>query len=47
LPFILAASYALAALSSNLLEKPFLSQKRFFQSKGERVVTIPTAEVRA
>ena len=47
LPFILAASYALAALSWNLLEKPFLSQKRFFQSKGERVVTIPTAEVRA
>jgi len=30
LPFIFLASYALAALSWNLLEKPFLNLKRFF-----------------
>jgi peptidoglycan/LPS O-acetylase OafA/YrhL len=33
LPIILVASYVLAALSWNLLEKPFLSLKRFFDSK--------------
>jgi peptidoglycan/LPS O-acetylase OafA/YrhL len=33
LPIIVIVSYALAALSWNLLEKPFLSLKRFFDSK--------------
>jgi peptidoglycan/LPS O-acetylase OafA/YrhL len=33
--FILVASYVLAALSWNLLEKPFLSLKRFFQPNAE------------
>jgi peptidoglycan/LPS O-acetylase OafA/YrhL len=33
LPIILILSYALAALSWSLLEKPFLSLKRFFDSK--------------
>ena len=32
-PFIFVMSYVLAALSSNLLEKPFLRLKRFFESK--------------
>jgi peptidoglycan/LPS O-acetylase OafA/YrhL len=30
LPFIFVTSYALAALSWTLLEKPFLGLKRFF-----------------
>jgi peptidoglycan/LPS O-acetylase OafA/YrhL len=33
MPTILLASYALAALSWHLLEKPFLRLKRFFESK--------------
>ena len=33
LPIIFVVSYALAMLSWNLLEKPFLSRKRFFDSK--------------
>jgi peptidoglycan/LPS O-acetylase OafA/YrhL len=32
LPFVFVASYALAALSWNVLEKPFLRMKRFFPS---------------
>jgi peptidoglycan/LPS O-acetylase OafA/YrhL len=34
LPFIIAMSYALAALSWNLLEKPLLGLKRFFGSRA-------------
>jgi peptidoglycan/LPS O-acetylase OafA/YrhL len=33
MPIVLLASYATAALSWNLLEKPFLRLKRFFESK--------------
>jgi peptidoglycan/LPS O-acetylase OafA/YrhL len=33
LPFIFVTSFALAALSWNLLEKPSLNLKRFFESK--------------
>jgi peptidoglycan/LPS O-acetylase OafA/YrhL len=36
MPAILLASYALAALSWHLLEKPFLRLKRFFESKPLR-----------
>jgi len=36
MPIILLASYAMAALSWNLLEKPFLRLKRFFESKPVR-----------
>jgi peptidoglycan/LPS O-acetylase OafA/YrhL len=34
LPVIFVLSYALAALSWNILEKPFLNLKRFFESKS-------------
>jgi peptidoglycan/LPS O-acetylase OafA/YrhL len=33
LPVVLAASYAIAALSWYLLEKPFLNLKRYFDAK--------------
>lgn len=36
LPFIFISSYVLATLSWNLLEKPFLSLKRFFEPKPGR-----------
>jgi peptidoglycan/LPS O-acetylase OafA/YrhL len=36
LPTAIAASYAVATLSWNLLEKPFLRLKRFFESKPVR-----------
>jgi peptidoglycan/LPS O-acetylase OafA/YrhL len=36
LPIAILASYALAALSWNLLEKPFLRLKRFFESRPLR-----------
>jgi peptidoglycan/LPS O-acetylase OafA/YrhL len=36
MPTILLASYAAAALSWHLLEKPFLRLKRFFESKPVR-----------
>jgi peptidoglycan/LPS O-acetylase OafA/YrhL len=35
-PFIFVASYALAACSWNLLEKPFLRLKRFFEPTSDR-----------
>lgn len=37
LPIIIAMSYAIAALSWNLLERPFLKLKRFFDSPAARV----------
>jgi peptidoglycan/LPS O-acetylase OafA/YrhL len=37
LPITVAATYAMAALSWNLLEKPFLKLKRFFDEKPVRV----------
>ena len=36
LPILLAVCYAMAALSWNLLEKPFLRLKRFFEAKAAR-----------
>jgi len=48
IPMILLASYAIAALSWHLLEKPFLRLKRFFESKsvgndgeGNQFVVVP------
>lgn len=38
-PFIFVTSYVLAALSWNLLEKPFLSLKRFFKAKPFEIPT--------
>ena len=48
LPIVLVASYAIAALSWNLLEKPFLNLKRFFETKpGERArLGFPVVAVR-
>jgi len=47
LPFIILTSYAIAAISWNLLEKPFLSLKRFFESKSEHraLTTLNVSEV--
>jgi len=48
LPIILVTSYATAALSWNLVEKPFLNLKRFFESSpaNRDRLEIPIAEVR-
>ncbi|MGA9978030.1 MAG: acyltransferase [Candidatus Sulfotelmatobacter sp.] len=42
LPITATVAYALAALSWNLLEKPFLRLKRFFEAKPVAVNTPPT-----
>ena len=46
-PFIVATSYAIAALSWNLLEKPFLNLKRFFESApaSRAVLEVPIRDV--
>jgi peptidoglycan/LPS O-acetylase OafA/YrhL len=41
LPISFAASYLIATLSWNLLEKPFLNLKRFFKSKPFELGTLP------
>src|ERR1700733_7563352 len=43
LPIIFIASYALAALSWNLLEKPFLNLKRFFVAKPTVTDCLPVS----